>query len=77
MILQKPAICALVVAGEAKEQGKTAESHWADMTADGTLDRLGLTMKNGLSEARKMAASRDSNPGSAWASEPVRLIAYL
>ncbi len=48
-------ICAPVVAREAKEQGKTAESHWAHMTVHGTLHLLGFDHER-ASEARKMAA---------------------
>ena len=48
-------ICAPVVAREAKEQGKTAESHWAHMTVHGTLHLLGFDHER-ASEARKMTA---------------------
>lgn len=34
-------ICAPVVAREAREQGKTAQAHWAHMTVHGTLHLLG------------------------------------
>ncbi len=48
-------ICAPVVAREAEEQGKTAESHWAHMTVHGTLHLLGFDHER-ASEARKMTA---------------------
>jgi len=35
-------ICAPIVAGEAHEQGKTAEAHWAHMTVHGVLHLLGF-----------------------------------
>jgi len=49
-------ICAPVVAREAEEQGKTAESHWAHMTVHGTLHLLGFDHER-ASEARKMTAT--------------------
>ncbi len=49
-------ICAPVVAREAKEQGKTAESHWAHITVHGTLHLLGFDHER-ASEARKMTAA--------------------
>jgi len=48
-------ICAPVVAREAKQQGKTAESHWAHMTVHGTLHLLGYDHER-ADEAQKMAA---------------------
>ena len=35
-------VCAEVVRSEAKEQGKTAEAHWAHMVVHGTLHLLGF-----------------------------------
>ena len=35
-------ICAEIVRSEAKEQGKTAEAHWAHMVVHGTLHLLGF-----------------------------------
>jgi len=40
------AICAPVVAREAKEQGKTAQSHWAHMVVHGVLHLLGFDHEN-------------------------------
>jgi probable rRNA maturation factor len=40
-VLGDIAICAPVVAAEAKEQGKTASAHWAHMVVHGTLHLLG------------------------------------
>ena len=34
-------LCAPVIAGEAAEQGKTAQSHWAHLTVHGVLHLLG------------------------------------
>jgi probable rRNA maturation factor len=48
-------ICAPVVAREATEQGKTAESHWAHMTVHGTLHLLGFDHER-AAEAQKMTA---------------------
>jgi probable rRNA maturation factor len=48
-------ICAPVVAREAAEQGKSAESHWAHMTVHGVLHLLGFDHEH-HAEARKMAA---------------------
>ena len=48
-------ICAPVVAREAAEQGKSAESHWAHLTVHGVLHLLGFDHEHDA-EARKMAA---------------------
>ena len=48
-------ICAPVVAREAAEQGKSAESHWAHMTVHGVLHLLGFDHEHDV-DARKMAA---------------------
>lgn len=40
------AICAPVVAREAKEQGKTAQAHWAHMVVHGVLHLLGFDHEN-------------------------------
>ncbi|MFI4889999.1 MAG: rRNA maturation RNase YbeY [Steroidobacterales bacterium] len=48
-------ICAPVVAREAREQGKSRESHWAHMTVHGVLHLLGYDHEH-RAEARKMAA---------------------
>lgn len=48
-------ICAPVVACEAREQGKSRESHWAHITVHGVLHLLGYDHEQGA-EARKMAA---------------------
>jgi len=39
-------VCAEVVRSEAKEQGKTAEAHWAHMVVHGTLHLLGFDHEN-------------------------------
>jgi len=39
-------ICAEIVRSEAKEQGKTAEAHWAHMVVHGTLHLLGFDHEN-------------------------------
>lgn len=46
-------ICAPVVAREAKEQGKSAEAHWAHMVIHGTLHLLGYDHQTDK-EAQKM-----------------------
>jgi len=48
-------ICVPVVAGEARAQGKSVESHWAHMTVHGVLHLLGFDHERDR-EARKMAA---------------------
>ena len=52
------AICAPVVAREAKEQGKPAQAHWAHMVVHGVLHLLGFDHENdrdaGVMEAREM-----------------------
>jgi len=53
-ILGELVICAPVVAREAREQGKSAESHWAHMTVHGVLHLLGFDHERDA-EARKMA----------------------
>lgn len=40
------AICAPVVAREAREQGKTAQAHWAHMVVHGVLHLLGFDHEN-------------------------------
>jgi len=47
------AICAPVVAREAREQGKPARAHWAHMTVHGVLHLLGFDHQNNA-EAREM-----------------------
>ena len=54
-ILGELVICVPVVAREAREQGKSAESHWAHMTVHGVLHLLGFDHELDR-EARKMAA---------------------
>jgi probable rRNA maturation factor len=54
-ILGELVICAPVVAREAREQGKSAESHWAHMTVHGVLHLLGFDHERER-EARLMAA---------------------
>jgi probable rRNA maturation factor len=54
-ILGELVICVPVVAGEARAQGKSAESHWAHMTVHGVLHLLGFDHERDR-EARKMAA---------------------
>ena len=53
-ILGELVICVPVVAREAREQDKSAESHWAHMTVHGVLHLLGFDHERGR-EARKMA----------------------
>jgi probable rRNA maturation factor len=52
------AICAPVVAREAKEQGKPAQAHWAHMVVHGVLHLLGFDHENDrdadVMEAREM-----------------------
>jgi probable rRNA maturation factor len=52
------AICAPVVAREAKEQGKPAQAHWAHMVVHGVLHLLGFDHENdrdaAVMEAREM-----------------------
>ncbi len=47
-------ICAPVVDREAREQGKSRESHWAHMTVHGVLHLLGFDHER-AAQARKMA----------------------
>jgi probable rRNA maturation factor len=47
-------ICAPVVEREAREQGKSRESHWAHMTVHGVLHLLGFDHER-AAQARKMA----------------------
>jgi len=54
-ILGELVICVPVVAREAREQGRSAESHWAHMTVHGVLHLLGFDHELDR-EARKMAA---------------------
>jgi probable rRNA maturation factor len=54
-LLGELVICAPVVAREAREQGRSAESHWAHMTVHGVLHLLGFDHERDA-EARKMAA---------------------
>jgi probable rRNA maturation factor len=54
-ILGELVICVPVVAGEARAQGKSIESHWAHMTVHGVLHLLGFDHERDR-EARKMAA---------------------
>jgi probable rRNA maturation factor len=54
-ILGELVICVPVVAGEARAQGKSVESHWAHMTVHGVLHLLGFDHERNR-EARKMAA---------------------
>jgi probable rRNA maturation factor len=49
------AICAPVVAREAREQGKTASAHWAHMVVHGVLHLLGYDHENDQ-EAAQMEA---------------------
>jgi len=39
-------ICAEIIRSEAREQGKTAEAHWAHMVVHGTLHLLGFDHQN-------------------------------
>jgi probable rRNA maturation factor len=48
------AICAAVVAREAREQGKTLRAHWAHMIVHGTLHLLGHDHELGPREAAAM-----------------------
>lgn len=48
------AICAAVVAREAREQGKTLRAHWAHMVVHGTLHLLGYDHELGAAEAARM-----------------------
>jgi probable rRNA maturation factor len=48
-------VCAPVVAREARNQGKSLQSHWAHMTVHGVLHLLGFDHER-QSEAAKMAA---------------------
>jgi probable rRNA maturation factor len=48
------AICAAVVAREAREQGKTLRAHWAHMVVHGTLHLLGYDHELGRTEAARM-----------------------
>ena len=45
-------VCAEVVRSEAKEQGKTAQAHWAHMVVHGTLHLLGFDHENDSDAAR-------------------------
>ncbi len=54
-LLGELVICAPVVAREAREQGKSGESHWAHMTVHGVLHLLGFDHERDA-EARNMAA---------------------
>jgi len=45
-------VCAEVVRSEAKEQGKTAQAHWAHMVVHGTLHLLGFDHENESDAAR-------------------------
>jgi probable rRNA maturation factor len=54
-ILGELVICVPIVAGEARAQGKSVESHWAHMTVHGVLHLLGFDHQRDR-EARKMAA---------------------
>jgi probable rRNA maturation factor len=48
------AICAAVVASEAREQGKALRAHWAHMVVHGTLHLLGFDHERGVDDARAM-----------------------
>ncbi len=48
------AICASVVAREAREQGKPLRAHWAHMVVHGTLHLLGHDHERGAREAAAM-----------------------
>jgi probable rRNA maturation factor len=53
-VLGDLAICAAVVAREAREQGKTLRAHWAHMVVHGTLHLLGHDHELGATEAARM-----------------------
>jgi probable rRNA maturation factor len=53
-VLGDLAICAGVVAREAREQGKTLRAHWAHMVVHGTLHLLGHDHERGPREAAAM-----------------------
>lgn len=53
-VLGDLAICAAVVAREAREQGKTLRAHWAHMVVHGTLHLLGYDHELGESQAARM-----------------------
>lgn len=59
LMLGDLAICAPVVAREAREQGKTAQAHWAHMVVHGVLHLLGYDHENdrdaNVMEAREVA----------------------
>jgi probable rRNA maturation factor len=58
------AICASVVAREAREQGKAARAHWAHMVVHGVLHLLGYDHEDDV-DARRMEG------------EEVRILAQL